>query len=90
MTTPTTLTNGTHVNYGFGLSIVNMSLIKLASRRALTHNGGINGFRSQQIYVPADSLTVVVLTNTDEHAPDILTVEIVQAALEMRRATSRQ
>jgi D-alanyl-D-alanine carboxypeptidase len=85
MTTATTLSTGKPVNYGFGLSLITMDVAKLGSYKTFGHSGGINGFLSQQIYVPSDSLAVVVLTNSDVRPPDGLAVDIVQAALESRR-----
>ena len=85
MTSPTLLSSGARANYGFGLSIINMDVAGLGSRRTIAHNGAINGYLTQQIYVPADSLAVVVLTNTDATPPLELTVDIVQRALRSAR-----
>jgi len=81
MTAPTVLSGGQRSNYGFGLSIVNMDLDKLGSRRALAHSGGINGFLTHQLYLPEDSLEVIVLTNTDAKGPELLSLDVVMAAL---------
>ena len=85
MTSPTILSNGARANYGFGLSIINMDLAHLGSRRTIAHNGSINGYLTQQIYVPANSLAVVVLSNTDATPPLDLAVDIVQRALSLPR-----
>ncbi|HEV8410165.1 MAG TPA: serine hydrolase domain-containing protein [Gemmatimonadaceae bacterium] len=84
MTAATTLGSGRIVNYGFGLSLITLDVEKLGSFRTIGHNGGINGFLSEQIYVPSDSLAVVVLTNSDVKPPDGLAVDIVTAALKWR------
>lgn len=85
MTSPTTLSSGARANYGFGLSIITMDVANLGSRRTIAHNGSINGYLTQQIYVPADSLAVVVLSNTDATPPLDLAVDIVQRALSLPR-----
>ena len=90
MTSPTTLSSGARANYGFGLSIVNMDLANLGSRRGFAHIGSINGYLTQQIYVPADSLAVVVLSNTDATPPLDLTLDIVQRALSLPRTHRRR
>ena len=85
MIAPTRLANGTTVNYGFGLSLVNMGLDD-GRHRAIAHNGGINGFLSIQAYLPADSLIVVALENTDAKDPSAFAVDAVGAALRMNAA----
>jgi len=59
MTTPTKLTSGRPMQYGFGLF-----MDTLGAHRRIHHGGGINGFISELAYYPDDSLTVVVLSNT--------------------------
>ena len=80
MIAPTTLSNGKKVNYGFGLSIVNMGF-EDGNHPAIAHNGGINGFLSIQAYLPADSLIVVALENTDAKDPSQFAIDAVAAAL---------
>jgi len=58
-----------------------MGLDKLGSRRALAHSGGINGFLTHQLYLPDDSRLVIVLTNTDAKGPELLSLDVVMAAL---------
>jgi D-alanyl-D-alanine carboxypeptidase len=80
MTTPTTLSNGTRVPYGLGLGIVDRE-----GRTRIGHAGGINGFVSQIVTLPADDLTVVVLVNTEGPAAQVGTPAVVQAALALQR-----
>ena len=76
MTTPGTLTSGKKLDYGFGLSVG-----ELSGRRKISHGGGINGFRTQLAYYPEDALTVVVLCNTGAAQPSPLESRIARAVL---------
>jgi D-alanyl-D-alanine carboxypeptidase len=76
MTTPDTLPNGLRHNYGFGLLVG-----QLGPHRIITHGGGIHGFSTAQMYVPAESLTVVVFTNSDAAGPGRLESNIARAVL---------
>ncbi len=58
-TKPGELSDGTKLRYAKGLAIS-----KVVGHRAFHHGGGINGFLSENIYFPDDSLAVVVLYNT--------------------------
>jgi D-alanyl-D-alanine carboxypeptidase len=60
MTTPATLPDGRTIGYGYGLF-----LSTLASHREIVHGGDINGFSAYQAFYPDDSLTLVVLSNTE-------------------------
>lgn len=60
MTAGTTLSTGRRVSYGFGL----VADTAAGGRVMIHHGGGIPGFVSQVSYFPADSTTVVVLSNT--------------------------
>jgi D-alanyl-D-alanine carboxypeptidase len=55
MITPTLLSNGKSVAYGYGLGI---------GEHAIAHGGAIPGFRSWMIYYPEDELTIALLSNT--------------------------
>jgi D-alanyl-D-alanine carboxypeptidase len=59
MTTPVTLTSGRPMPYGFGLMPDT-----IAGHRVIQHGGGINGFISHVMYLPQDSLAIVVLSNS--------------------------
>ena len=84
----TTLADGRKVNYGFGLSLVNMGF-EDGRHPSIMHNGGINGFLSIQMYLPADSLIVVVLENTDKTDPSPFALDAAAAALRMKAPTPK-
>jgi CubicO group peptidase (beta-lactamase class C family) len=65
--------------YGYGLSTDT-----LGGQRRVQHGGGINGFNSMLEYFPADSLTVVVLVNTNGPWADRIANKIARAALGAR------
>ena len=75
--TPETLNDGTPVGYSKGIAVYNR-----LGHRALHHGGGINGFLSENIYFPDDSLSVVVLFNTaGPGSPDEAAEAIAEAVL---------
>jgi CubicO group peptidase (beta-lactamase class C family) len=76
MTTPDTLTNGKPLTYGFGLAVAD-----IGGHRVITHSGGINGYTTSQMYLPADSLSVIVFTNTDSRGPDFTAMNIARVVL---------
>ena len=76
MTTPVPLPNGALQRYAFGLGIGTLD-----GHRSVSHNGGINGFRSQMASYPDDSLIVTVLANTETDLPDKLEKTISRWAL---------
>ncbi|MEP6732734.1 MAG: serine hydrolase domain-containing protein [bacterium] len=78
MTTPDTLNNGSRLNYGFGLTMG-----QIGTHRMITHGGGINGFTTAQLYFPADTLSVIVFTNTDAAGPDGPAMNIARAVFGM-------
>lgn len=59
--TPGKLNDGTVIDYGFGWRIGTQR-----GRRTLGHSGSTSGFSANFQRYPADGLTVIVLTNTDE------------------------
>ncbi|MEM9487403.1 MAG: serine hydrolase, partial [Cyanobacteria bacterium P01_F01_bin.116] len=42
------------------------------ARRRIHHNGGINGFRSSLMYYPEENLTISVLLNLENQAPEAI------------------
>ena len=78
MTTPVRFATGRPMTYGFGLTADT-----IGSHRAISHGGGINGFSALLTYLPADSLTVAVITNTGSAAPGTVTDAVVRAVLGM-------
>ena len=58
--TPYKLADGRLTGYGYGWTISNYE-----GNRLIEHGGGINGFTSHLIFVPAEKLMVALLTNSD-------------------------
>lgn len=74
---PYQLNDGTTIGYAKGIAVTDR-----LGRRALHHGGGINGFLSQNIYFPGESLSVVVLFNTaGPAAPDAAAMAIAKDIL---------
>ncbi|MEO8449803.1 MAG: serine hydrolase domain-containing protein [Gemmatimonadota bacterium] len=65
MTTPIPLPSGKRQDYGFGLAAG-----EFEGHRSISHNGGIDGFRSQMASYPDDALIVAVLTNGESDIAD--------------------
>lgn len=76
MTTPDTLADGKRLTYGFGLVVAD-----IGGHRVITHSGGINGYTTSQMYLPDDSLSVIMFTNTDGRGPDFTAMNIARAVL---------
>lgn len=76
MTTPEALTDGKPITYGFGLGVGT-----LEKHRKVSHGGGINGFITDLVYYPDDTLHVVVLANTSPSNPGRLGDQIARVAL---------
>jgi CubicO group peptidase (beta-lactamase class C family) len=75
--TPGKLNDGNPVGYSKGIATYDR-----LGRRALHHGGGIPGFLSQNLYFPAESLSVIVLFNTAGPAnPDAAAEAIAEAVL---------
>ena len=60
MATPYTLKDGTSTGYGYGLQVST-----LRGRQAVEHGGGINGFSTYGLSLPAERVYVAVLCNTE-------------------------
>ena len=82
MTTPVKLTSGRPMSYGFGLSVDTVG-----SHRRIHHGGGINGFISELAHYPADSLTIVVLSNTSPAPTNQVADNLARIAFGMPIAT---
>jgi D-alanyl-D-alanine carboxypeptidase len=78
MRTPTTLLDGTKIDYGLGTR-----LGSLDGHRMLGHTGSGGGFRAVLESFPDDRLTIVVLINTEDDSPPpvAMAAEIARAAL---------
>ena len=84
MTTPAVLTNGRRTTYGFALGVYS-----LHGHPVVEHSGGINGFSTDLAYYPADSVSVVVLLDTDGADAALLARQIAEAVIGMPDAGSR-
>jgi CubicO group peptidase (beta-lactamase class C family) len=76
MTSPATLADGSHTSYGFGLGIG-----ALGDHRKVSHGGGINGFLTELDDYPEDSVTIVVLTNSESTRPSRLAEDLARLVL---------
>ncbi len=83
MRTPTTLADGTKIDYGLGTR-----LGSLDGHRVLGHTGGGGGFRNVFESFPDDHLTIVILMNLGDAAsppPVAAASEIARAALGLKK-----
>ncbi len=77
MTTPAPLEDGTPTRYAMGLGRTGQGRFEM-----IRHGGGINGFLSDAVYLPAEDLTIVVLQNsTGPVGPGDLIDTLVEAIL---------
>lgn len=84
--TPGQLNDSTRLGYAKGLAVY-----PRIGRRAFHHGGGINGFLSENLYFPDDSLSVVVLFNTaGPGSPDEAAEAIAEAVLGKAPDASKQ
>ena len=74
--TPYTLNSGAGTGYGYGWGIG-----KLQGVPMISHGGGINGFSTFALRLPAEKLFVAVLTNADSGLPRTEDVAFKAAAL---------
>jgi CubicO group peptidase (beta-lactamase class C family) len=85
LTTPDTHADGVRLRYADGVEVDS-----ILGHRAVHHGGDIPGFSTEVAYLPDDSLTVVVLMNTQGPVrPDALTREIVRVVVGDRSAPVR-
>ncbi|NCU03730.1 MAG: serine hydrolase [Chitinophagaceae bacterium] len=75
-TTAHILPGGKNTRYGYGLSIVNVQ-----GSKAIEHGGGINGFLTDAIYLPAEDVFAAVFSNCDCKSPDNTTYKLAAAAI---------
>lgn len=71
MWTPFKFTNGTDSVYGLGWQLNNVK-----GRKRIHHGGSLNGFRSEFARFVDDRITVIVLTNLNEAAPNEIAVGV--------------
>lgn len=80
MIRPDTLNDGYRVGYAKGLS-----LTPVLGHPSLHHGGGINGWTTENMYFPAESLSVIVFYNTSgPSGPSEVAEAIVRAMLGVR------
>lgn len=79
MTTSTVLPSGTDTHYGFGLQIDEWE-----GRHRISHGGGIFGFTSQLTYLPADHLTVAVISNCENLSATKVAEAVSRAVLDIK------
>ncbi|MDK2595785.1 serine hydrolase domain-containing protein [Pseudoalteromonas obscura] len=78
MLAPVTLNDGRISNYGYGIAVTT-----LGDYQVITHNGGINGFVSDALYVPEEALYVAVLSNNTNISPLVLSQRLAAKALDI-------
>lgn len=78
MSTADTLADGRRIPSGYGWGLFQDTL---AGRTLVHHGGDIPGFSAQQLWIPRDSLRVVVFTNTLGSQPDRLARNVARAVL---------
>ncbi|MBL8982245.1 MAG: beta-lactamase family protein [Gemmatimonadetes bacterium] len=84
MIRPDTLNDGYRVGYAKGLS-----LTPVLGHPSLHHGGGINGWTTENMYFPAESLSVIVFYNTSgPSGPSEVAEGIVRAMLGVREPTA--
>ena len=76
MTTPVRLPSKRPMTYGYGLIADSMG-----SHRLISHGGGINGFISELMHFPDDSLTIAVLANTSPAPSSAVAGALARAVL---------
>ncbi len=76
--TPYRLSDGKSTGYGYGWGIAT-----LQGRPAISHGGGINGYRSYAVRLSDDKLYVALLTNTEApaEAPDTIATRVAALAV---------
>jgi CubicO group peptidase (beta-lactamase class C family) len=77
MTTPGSLENGTRLTYGFGLEVV-----QIQNHSGIMHGGSTPGFTSGGFVFPADSVNIVLLTNSNA-SPSSLALSIVRVLFDI-------
>jgi CubicO group peptidase (beta-lactamase class C family) len=84
MTTPARLTDGSEIEYGYGLAVS-----FLEGRRRINHVGGTLGFSSQISHYEDEDVTIVVLTNTEGANAASIESDIARVVLGLGDQTTR-
>jgi CubicO group peptidase (beta-lactamase class C family) len=98
MWTRARLANGNETEYGFGWFVEDAecpaqpaagpaACRALAGRRLIHHGGSLPGFRALFMHSLRDSLTVIVLTNTDDARPPVIARGVLELILRGTSAT---
>jgi D-alanyl-D-alanine carboxypeptidase len=78
MAGPETLPSGKTTGYGMGLMPGTVG-----EHKSVQHGGSINGFSTQQLWFPAERLSIVTFVNTDGADPDRLVNNLASAVFGM-------
>ena len=70
------LINGEKLSYGYGWHIKEME-----NKRSLEHGGSIFGYKSMAVYIPAEDIYVIGLSNCECNSPTQLVRDIAAVAL---------
>src|SRR5664280_577027 len=70
------LSNGKGTSYGYG-----WFLRKLQGSPTIEHGGGINGYLTDEIYLPAEDVFVAVFSNSTGKSPDLVSEKIAAIAI---------
>ncbi len=74
--TPYTLPDGKSTGYGYGLGVS-----KIQGSKTIEHSGGIPGFSTDAIYLPAEDIFVAAFSNCDCKGPSGFTPKLAAIAL---------
>lgn len=58
-------------NYAYGLGVQTLN-----GRKIVSHNGGIDGFNTAMSHYPDSKVTVIVLSNVNGNAPDMMQIQL--------------
>jgi len=82
MTAKTRLNSGIESGYGYGIAVDEMG-----GHKQLSHSGNLDGFQASISFFPADSLALVVLSNTESAGASDLKEQIARYMLGIRSLT---
>ncbi len=74
--TPFILPDGKSTNYGYALSIGNIQ-----GSKSIEHGGGIPGFATDALYLPAEDVFVAIFINCDCESPGDITAKMAGMAI---------
>lgn len=85
MFTERILRDGTPTGYAAGLTVATVG-----GRTILRHGGATSGFSATNVFVPADTAAVVLLSNTDQNIPAEALLQLVSPARSTAAAPPRR